>query len=213
MKNLKLNFKSIVHNKARWLVATLLLTLGVGQMWAAEKENTIQNIAKQDTAYIITPNISTQDTIYLKHEDLKPVEKGWWELYGGVLEALLAVLAGAGVSWFTTWYNGMQDQKRKDQEAHYKRREIITEKGIEKEHELYYLLWDIKNAAPEKMTALVDAFPEHLDKAKLDILPPLYYLANDMYVYYRSLVDGEEVRTDEKEQAFFDQYYSTFTEA
>lgn len=33
MKNLKLNFKSIVQSKARWLVATLLLTLGVGQMW------------------------------------------------------------------------------------------------------------------------------------------------------------------------------------
>ena len=34
MKNFKLNFKSIVRNKARWLLTLImLLTLGVGQMW------------------------------------------------------------------------------------------------------------------------------------------------------------------------------------
>lgn len=36
MKNLKINFKSIVRSKARWLLTLIaILTIGVGQMWAA----------------------------------------------------------------------------------------------------------------------------------------------------------------------------------
>jgi len=34
MKNFKLNFKSIVKRKTRWLLTIIaILTLGVGQMW------------------------------------------------------------------------------------------------------------------------------------------------------------------------------------
>lgn len=52
-----------------------------------------------------------------------------------------------------------------------------------------------------------------METAKLDILPPLYELANDMYVYYYNIANGIDVRTDEEEQEFFDRYYLIFTEA
>ena len=191
----------------------MLLTLGVGQMWA-EKGETKDTKARtiQDTTYIITPNISTQDAIYIKHEDINPTEKTWWEKYGGVIESLLAVLAGAGVSLLTTWLKDRQEEKRFEQELHNKRQISITDEGIKKEHEIYYSLLEIQNESDnEKIKAALQTFKLQLDKAKLDMTPSLYLLANDMYVYFITHADGD--RDMDEEIQYLNNYYSQFTNA
>ena len=194
------------------LTTLLLLTLGVGQMWGAKEDSNPRTA--QDTAYIITPNISTQDAIYIKHEDIKPVEKTWWEIYGGVVESLLAILAGAGVSLFTTWLKDRQEEKRFEQELHNKRQMTITDEGIRKEHEIYYSLLDIQNESDNvKIQTVLQSFKLQLDKAKLDMTPSLYLLANDMYVYFRGRLAGTEDRDEQQEQQMFEKYYATFTNA
>lgn len=212
------------HLKLKSFFLALLLTCGVGLLLAAtgmEKQATVQGKQKMDTAYIVTPTLSTQDTIYLKHENTTPKES-WWKAHSGdviisLLELAVALVLGAGVSLLTTRLNNKEERYREkarlENELLRQRQLLITTAGIQKEHDIYARLLEIKNAEGDERTRLLNDFPRMLETAKLDILPPLYELANDMYVYYYNIANGIDVRTDEAEQEFFDRYYLIFTEA
>ena len=215
MKNLKL--------KSFFLA--LLLTCGVGLLPAAtgmEKQAPVQGKQKMDTAYIVTPTLSTQDTIYLKHENTTPKES-WWKAHSGdviisLLELAVALVLGAGVSLLTTRLNNKEERYREkarlENELLRQRQLLITTAGIQKEHDIYARLLEIKNAEGDERTRLLNDFPRMLETAKLDILPALYNTANDMYVYYCSIDDASGYKgSDAEEQEFLDTYYNEFTNA
>lgn len=203
----------------KFLTTLLLLTLAVGQIDAQKNENTIQNIAKQDTAFIITPNISTHDTLYLKHEDAKAIEQTWWDLHSNeIVQLIIALLLGGGVALLTTRLNNQQELKREEQriskELKLQQQLFVMTEGVKREHQLYEALLDIQNAKTlAEMSQLTDAFAIQLDKAQLDIRDTLYRTANNMHAYYSRLAAGTIEKDPEREKRYFDQYREIFNNA
>ena len=99
MKNFKLNFKSIVQSKARWLLTIIaILTLGVGQMWGditysggyiyfdnslGINSTTLQICARQSswTGVSSLSNISNTKLYYVAN----PEGSGWGGILGWVI--------------------------------------------------------------------------------------------------------------------------------
>ncbi|MBR1922756.1 MAG: hypothetical protein IJ838_03270 [Paludibacteraceae bacterium] len=192
-------FQSVVQGKARWLFALFaLLTLGVVEMWAAEG---VPKQISKDTAYIITPAISTKDTIYLKHEDIKPTETWWNKNSGNLIQAILVLILGAGISWLTTTIDGRKERMMKKQEK-------IADKAIEIEENIYSLLIDIRNTpSPKEREQLLNEFAAHLQKAELIMPTLLINAANDIYNYYLDLAnDQEQIQRTDTENNLFENY-------
>ncbi|GEM_PF-3061663 len=222
MKNLNLlNLKSIVQSKVRWLFALFaLLTLGVVEMWAAEG---VPKQIPKDTAYIITPTISTLDTIYLKYEDARYTEPNWWSKHSGeMVQLILALLLGSGVAILTTKLNNGYEQQRENRrlahEEHQleralrqQRQEYIIAEGVKREHQLFELILDIQNIEViDTKKQLLEKFGLLLQKSRLDVRTELYRLANNIYTYNERVVNGKQDRDEYREKNDIDRYYEMF---
>ena len=188
------------------LILFTILTLSVGQMWAAEtqtKTNTKQKFTKADTAYIITPTISTQDTIYLKHEDTSSKET-WWQRNGGsLIEALAVLLLGAGISMFTTYLNARSESKRKKQEK-------ILDESIEIEKNIYNQFIAIRNEQDNaRREELLDKIEIQIQQAELTMRTPLQLAANNLLNFY-SQGGGNEIDAIVEEKRLLEEYKHLF---
>ena len=205
MKKNNSKFQSVVQGKVRWLFALFaLLTFGGGQMWA--EEGVPKQISK-DTAYIITPTISTKDTIYLKYEQSQTATKSSWDIYGGIFQSILLLVLGAGISWLTTTLDNRKERKLKKQEK-------IADKAIEIEERIYSLLMDIRNTQDNKeRKRLLRLFVPQLQKAELTMRTPLYQAAHNLYSYYLDVAnDANQVQHTEVEEMLLETYKAYFNQ-
>ncbi len=172
MKNL--NFK--------WLLLSFVLSItSLNPMWAAEstKQDKGQANKQPDTAYIITPTISTQDTIYLKHEDVRLPETWWGQNGGNLIQALLVLLLGAGITWLTSTINAGNERKRKKQDK-------IVDDAIKIEKQIYTQIIAVRNAQDtNNREQLLDHLSVQLQEAELTMRTPLYLAASNILNFYR----------------------------
>jgi len=91
----------------KWLLCSIVMLMVGGHIayavnTQAKPSDGAQLKINSDTSYIVTSNLSTKDTIYVKHEDTTASTTTFWDKYGntitGILEALLALFSGIGVA-------------------------------------------------------------------------------------------------------------------
>ena len=194
-------------------VFTLLLTLGVAEMWAEEDIGAGTHgrakppIKPTDTAVVITPTISTQDTLYLKHEAVQSGKESNG-MNTALWMSLITLILGAGITILTTWLNSKRDLR-------YRKQEKLDDEIKTTEKDIYYQLIDIKNATTDKQRlVLLEDFNIRLQKARLYIRPSVRAIARDMMVYFFEIAtDNQVVRQPEKEEMLLDNYYEIFKQA
>lgn len=196
-----------VNGFAKLLITlTLLLTLSMGQMGAETYQE--KETAEQNTTYIITPNISTQDTIYIKHEEANLTSNSWWDIYGNSILAIVTLLLGAGITWFTSLLT-------RKQERSYEKQEKIINEALQTEKEIYFKMIEIKNADNlEQTQTLLAEFKLQLQKARLAMRPELRATARDFFTHFHNIaLDPQTSRNTEKEEEILEKYYELYKQA
>ena len=185
----------------------MLLTLGLGQMWGADGDATdsqnAQSVTYSTPQYIYTPNLSTQDTLILKHQDTTPAGS-WWQRNGwNFIQAALLLVLGAMMSLITGQVSARIERKKKKQE-------MIEGKAIEVEEKIYQWFVKIRNAADEatreKLLLQVDL---QLNEAELTMRTPLYLAAVDLRNFYTSY-NLDDAESTEREEAMFAKYKTLY---
>jgi hypothetical protein len=185
----------------------MLLTLGVGQMWSADGDNAdsqnVQSVTCSTPQYIYTPNLSTQDTLILKHQDTTPAGS-WWQRNGwNFIQAALLLLLGALMSLLTGLVSSQIERKKKKQE-------MIEGKAIEVEEKIYQWFVKIRNAEDEatreKLLLQVDL---QLNEAELTMRTPLYLSAVDLRNFYTTY-NLDDAESTEREEALFAKYKTLY---
>jgi len=200
------------------LLFLILLGLGFsGQAWAdnSYRSNSVQT--DLDTSYIVTANLSTKDTIYVKHEDATIADTSWWaqnrDIIGGIIQALLALLAGAAVSWCTSKMNAKQERKKMEQESRFRRENRIMEYGIEREREIYQKIVAIQavlNLEGSNVSGLVDELKNLILVNKPDMQKQSFQAANDIYTYFTMVMSGTMPRSTVEEKNLLDKYCAAY---
>ncbi len=181
----------------------LLLALSFGfnqEAWAGSKQEP-EGWQAADTAYVVTPTISTQDTLYLKYEDAKATTSTWWERYG--CQAILLTIIGAGITLFTTWVTNKQEGERKKQDKK-------DEQAIETEKKIYNLIVALRNAGEDKREGFINKLSIELQEAELTMRTPLYLTATQILTLYQNGEDSDALNQLPKEQMLLEQYKKQF---
>lgn len=203
------NTRAQVSAKCRSTVGRLstllcLLLLGLGfsqQAWGEGKQEPKGGWQAADTAYVVTPTISTQDTLYLKYEDAKATTSTWWERYGG--QAILLTIIGAGITLFTTWLTNKQERKRRKQDKK-------DEQAVETEKNIYKLIVALRNAKDDSRAKARRQLLVELQEAELTMRTPLYLTAAQILTLYQNEEDAGALNQLLEEQKLLEQYKKQF---
>lgn len=181
----------------------LLIALSFGfssQAWGSGKQEQ-KGWQAADTAYVVTPTISTQDTLYLKYEDAKATATTWWERYG--CQAILLTIIGAGITLFTTWVTNKQERKRRKQD-------LKDEQAIETEKKIYNLIVALRNATDKNREDAIHKLAIELQEAELTMRTPLYLTAAQILTLYQNGGDSDALNQLPEEQMLLEQYKKHF---
>ena len=162
-----------------------------------------QSVTYTTPQYIYTPNLSTQDTLILKHQDTTPAGS-WWRRNGwNFIQAALLLVLGALMSLLTGQVSARIDRQKKKQE-------MIEGKAIEVEEKIYQWFLKIRNAEDEgTREKLLQQVEILLNEAELTMRTPLYLAAVDLRNFYTSY-NLDDAESTEREEALFAKYKTLY---
>lgn len=219
VKGLSSPFKGLGGFASLTLFLLLALCLGFSQQaWGVESSSMLsEQGCGIDTSYIVTTNLSTKDTIYIKHEDTSITSSSWWEqnkgFIFGILQVLLGAILGVGATLLTNYINAKKEERRLEYELSNHLQTIIAEEGVAKEQDIYSYFVNIPIAFDEgnDVVSLLDEMARKLDRYKIDIRPCLYADSLEWHTYWTNIVYGaNEVRDTSIEKQLTDNFYKNY---
>ena len=193
----------------RTLMLLLVAYIGIGNVWGTDNANIAnkntenkQNIntnCNQAGTYIYTPDLSTQDTIYLKHQDTTPAGS-WWQRNGwNLIQAALLLVLGALMSLFTGQVSASIERKRRKQE-------LIEGKAIEIEKNIYKQFVALRNTqSDDERSKLLQQTESLLNEAELSMRTELYMASCNLLNFYTTY-SQDDAESMAKEEALFAEY-------
>ncbi len=179
-------------------------------MFAANLQNSKQKpkTDKSDTMCVMIPNLSVQDTLYIKHEDNTVVKpQTWWgenkELIVTILGAVFSLIIGLVVAFYSARVN----QKSNAEQYLLQHQTQLETEAKAKAKEIYTCIVARKRAnTEEQKQQAVTKLEEILDKAELEVPDEILERAMEIYAYYVSVMENPANQDDIREKYLINSY-------